>query len=119
MPFETRTDLEPRVKECIQDCLDCFRACEEALPHCLAHGGRHTDPDHIAVLLDSAGLCQTAASSMMRGSPLHWQICGVCATFCERCAESCEQLGGTVMEACARACRACVSSCRTLSRTKT
>jgi hypothetical protein len=105
---------------CIQQCQDCQRACLETAAHCLGLGGRHAEPEHIRVLLACAEICRTSAAFMMLGSDLHAETCGVCATVCERCAESCaEPPSDSMMQQCAEACRACVQSCRSMAHSST
>lgn len=104
-------DLSPEMKECIDRCLACYASCRgDAMNHCLEAGGEHTEPDHFRLMMNCAEICRTAADFMLTGSPMHTQVCAVCADVCEDCAVSCEDLEG--MEDCASACRACEESCR-------
>jgi len=101
------------MQRCIQECLQCHRICLETVTHCLHKGGQHAEAAHIRLLLDCVEICQTSANFMLRGSELHTRTCGVCAEVCERCARSCEQIGGDEqMQACAEACRRCAESCQ-------
>jgi hypothetical protein len=53
---------------------------------------------------------------MLRGSPHHTYVCGVCAEVCLRCAESCETLSDDdLMRHCADECRRCAESCRAMA----
>lgn len=100
----------------IRTALDCHSICLETVTHCLTKGGTHAQPDHIRLLLDCAEICQTAANFMTRRSTLHTETCRVCADVCDRCAESCEQLGDDEsMRRCAEMCRACAESCRQMT----
>lgn len=102
--------------QCIQNCSDCHRICLETVTYCLQQGGHYAEATHIRTLLDCAEICQTSANFMIRGSEFHPQTCGVCAEVCERCAESCAQMGNdTQMQACADMCRRCAASCRQMA----
>ena len=105
----------PQVRECIRRCQQCHDACLESVVHCLETGGQHASPSHIALLLDCAQACQTAADSMLRDSEAHGELCSACAAVAEQCAGSCERLGDDQqMQACARTCRRCVDACAAL-----
>ncbi len=107
---------DPRMRDCIQACLDCYRSCTETVSYCLQTGGRHADYRHISLLLDCAEICRTSADFMLRGSELHPSICGVCSEVCGRCDQSCRQLGDDrQMQACADTCRRCADSCRQMA----
>ena len=109
-----RPDKE--MQQCIQACLECYRTCLETVTYCVQKGGRHAEVSHIRLLLDCVEICQTSANFLLRGSELHTRTCFACAEVCERCAESCEGLGGdSMMKACADMCRRCEESCRKMS----
>jgi hypothetical protein len=103
------------MQQCLETCQSCHNVCIETIEHCLAKGGKHADPEHIRTLTDCAQICETSADFMLRGSQLHTHTCAACAAVCERCAVSCEQLGGAEMKACAEECRRCADSCRAMS----
>lgn len=108
------TQRSPELDQCIQACLDCYRACQQtALQHCLEEGGKHTEPRHFRLMLDCAEICRTSAAMMLSGSEFHTQTCGICAEICRACAESCRQIGG--MEECVTACERCAESCERMS----
>jgi hypothetical protein len=110
------THLTAEMQECIQNCLDCHRICLESVTHCLKMGGKHAAPEHIRMLLDCAGICQSSADFMLRGSEHHHDVCGVCATVCEACAKDCERLSDDeLMRECAAICRRCAESCRQMA----
>lgn len=102
------------MQQCVAACLHCYATCRSmAVNHCLPHGGRHVDTDHFRTMLECAELCRAAADLMLISSPLHGELCRVCATSCEACAKSCETLGD--MQDCVVACRRCAESCRKMS----
>jgi hypothetical protein len=109
--------MNEQVQRCIKECLGCHSLCLETLTYCLQQDGRHSEKDHIRLLIDCAEVCQTSANFMLRGSPLHPRSCGLCAEVCERCAEDCAKFGGDAqMQACADSCRRCAESCRKMAR---
>ena len=109
--------MSAEMQECISNCTECHAICVETAAHCLEMGGQHASAEHITTLLDCAQICATSADFMLRGSPLHPQVCGVCAEACERCAADCERLanGDELMLRCAEICRRCAESCRSMA----
>lgn len=74
----------------VQPCLDCHRACTEAVTN-LLHGRISPGYDesvHLVVLLDCAHICVVCADFMTRGSVHHKHVCRVCDEICEGCARS-------------------------------
>ncbi len=104
------------MQQCIENCQNCHSSCLASVAYCLQMGGQHAQAAHIGLLLDCAASCQSSADFMLRGSEFHGPVCGVCAAVCERCAESCAQMGDDAqMQACAAACRRCAESCRRMA----
>lgn len=81
--------ISAELDRCIDECYDCAKSCNATVPYCLEKGGRHADAHHIALMLDCAATCETAAQSMSRNSSVHRQEC---ADACRKCAESCERM---------------------------
>lgn len=107
---------EHSMQECIQNCLECHRICQETVMYCLQQGGHHAEPQHMQLLLNCTEICQTSAHFMLTGSDLHPRTCAVCAEVCTRCADSCAQMGDDAqMQACAEACRRCASTCQQMA----
>jgi hypothetical protein len=104
------------MQRCIEHCLECRRVCYEmAMTHCLREGGPHVEQAHLSLMINCATMCQTAADFMLSESPLHPEVCRVCADVCASCAQSCARLAG--MEACEQACRRCESTCSEMAST--
>lgn len=104
------------VEACIQNCLACYRVCLETKHYCIKQGGKHTEPTHLQKLSDCIELCRLSAHFMMSLSPLHKEVCNVCADACLVCAESCEEMGDDdQMKKCAEMCRQCEASCREMA----
>jgi len=98
------------MKGCIDACLECYRTClQEAMGHCLEAGGEHVEPIHFRHMLTCAEICRTSAHMMLIGADNHQDVCRACASICNDCAASCDQIEG--MEACASICRECAQAC--------
>ena len=112
--MERSPPLSQEVRDCIEACQSCHAECLETVTHiCVESGGRHTEPSHVRLMLNCAGICATAADFMLSRSAFHQQLCGLCAEVCEACADDCEQIGG--MDRCVQACRSCAESCRRMA----
>ena len=103
------------MRSCIDECQSCHEVCVETTSHCLIMGGEHAAAEHIRTLTDCAQICATSADFMLRGSPSHADVCGVCADICDECAELCDDLDGPEMKRCADQCRRCAESCRKMA----
>jgi hypothetical protein len=111
--FKAMTD---EVQQCIENCLQCHRTCEQLIPYCLEKGGMHAERSHIQLLSTCADICRTSAHFMMWSSDLHPKVCGTCAEACLKCAEDCERMGDDkMMKACAEICRLCAESCQKMA----
>ena len=113
-------EMTDAMQRCIDNCSACHDTCVQTVTYCLTKGGAHAEAQHIGLLLDCVEMCQTCPDFMLRGSPFHMAICGICADICEDCAESCAKFSGdSMMERCAEICRQCAASCREMSGMKT
>ncbi|MBZ0157079.1 MAG: four-helix bundle copper-binding protein [Alphaproteobacteria bacterium] len=111
--------MDPKVHDCITDCLKCDTICTTSITHCLDKGGKHADPAHIALLIDCAEICRTSADFMGRSSSFSNSSCDLCAQVCDQCAASCEQFrDDQMMRMCAENCRATANSCREMAGMK-
>lgn len=104
------------MRSCIDECQSCHDVCVETVTHCLSMGGEHAEAEHIRALMDCVQICTTSADFMLRGSPSHGDVCGVCADICDECAASCDGLDGPEMKRCADQCRRCAESCRDMAK---
>ncbi len=108
--------LMSEVRECIQDCLDCFRICNQTLIRCLSMGGKHAEVEHLNLLMDCAKICNTNADFMLRNSAYYPQICGFTADICDECSDVFDRFEDDFMKECASVCRRCAESCREMAR---
>ncbi len=105
------------MKECIQNCLDCYQSCTQMIPHCLSMGGEHASAEHINLLQACLSICDTSAKFMLLDSNFHTEVCGVCAEICDACAKDCRSMGkeSPEMLECAEICERCAASCRKMA----
>lgn len=101
---------------CIENCLECFKTCEQTLAECFARGGKHVEQGHITLLHACAEICQTSARFMLMKSNFHTKTCGVCAEVCQECANACDSMEDDFMKKCAEMCRKCAQSCSEMSQ---
>ena len=113
---ESEYAISDEVRECVQDCLDCFRICTETMIRCLDLGGKHSESEHLNLLMDCARICNTNAEFMLRNSTYYPQLCGLTADICDECADTCDRFDDDFMKECASVCRRCAESCREMAR---
>lgn len=102
--------------ECIDICRATERMCVETSRYCLEKGGAHASVAHLSILADCADLCDAAAMSLMRKSPIHAVLCDACARACKACSESCSSLApDEQMRRCAAMCRDCAKCCQMMA----
>jgi hypothetical protein len=115
MNHHTASHRSQGMNECIDNCTACHAICLETITHCLAQGGEHAAPDHIALLATCADICATSARAMLLGTEVHRHTCRACAEICRACADECAAMDGEEMKRCADACRRCADSCEAMA----
>ena len=115
--FGAHFQLSNEMKQCLENCLQCHKICEQLIPHCLEMGGAHAEKEHIQKLFLCADVCRTSAHFMMWNSQFHHQVCGVCAEVCRECAADCETIaqGDQLIKICADVCKKCADSCSSMA----
>ena len=108
--------ISDEVRECLDDCIDCYKTCTESLTKCLAMGGKHAKFEHINLLMDCAKTCSINADFILRNSTYYPQTCGITADICDECADTCDRFHDDFMKECANVCRRCSESCREMAR---
>ncbi len=106
---EAHLHHQEAMARCIDLCGECHRSCLAA-----AVSGQ-ADQDHQRLLLDCAQMCQTATDFMVRASPLHGYVCGLCAHVCKVCHDRCQGDLDEIGQLCAR----CAESCMSMSKLAT
>ncbi len=103
------------LQECINQCWTCRTECQKVFfHHCFEKDGPRLEKDFARTMIDCVAICQAAADSMVRESPVHTALCAACADVCEACAYACDQINTVKMRALAETCRACAKSCRAM-----
>ncbi len=111
--------MDAHVKEAIVHAIACDSSCLESLNYCIRKGGKHADAPHLGLLIDCARICGISTDYMLRESPFHREVCGICADVCERCAQSCSRFkDDDQMKDCAEKCKICAVSCRRMASMK-
>jgi hypothetical protein len=113
---ETLFLISDEVKECIQNCLDCFKTCTETAVRCQKIGKKHAENEHLNLMADCARICNLNADFMLRNSSYYPQTCGITADICGECADSCDRFEDDFMKECASVCRRCAESCREMAK---
>lgn len=111
-PNPQMPEMTQDMRDCINECLNCYAVCTQTVDHCLSMGGRHAEPRHIRTMLDCAEICRTSAGFMLRMSEFHFETCALCADICLACADSCSKFDDREMQRCAEVCRSCAASCQ-------
>lgn len=105
-----------KMQACIDVCNGCMQACEECLSLCLQEADVKARVHCINMLRDCADICAMAAQYMSRGSHHAKQLCSLCATICEACANDCAQFKDQHCLKCADACKICATECRKMAQ---
>ncbi|HKX42582.1 MAG TPA: four-helix bundle copper-binding protein [Burkholderiaceae bacterium] len=103
-----------------QACIDACNVCADACDHCAAACLHEQDVKAltrcIALDMDCAAICRTAAGVMARGSEFAKALCRLCAQVCKACGEECAKHATMAhCQACARACRGCAEDCERMA----
>lgn len=102
-------------ESCIEACNDCALACDHCAIACLSEPDPKMMARCIALDVDCAEICRTAAAFMGRSSEHAGAICRTCADVCEACAAECGKHDMQHCKECADACRRCAEECRRMA----
>jgi hypothetical protein len=106
---------QQQFESCIEACNLCAGACDFCAASCLEENDVKTMAACIALDIDCAQLCRTAAGFMARRSQLASAVCQACAEVCEACGDECGKFQVQHCQDCAAACRRCADECRRMS----
>ena len=99
--------------ECLAQCLETQRVCQETMAYGLAMDHGQLEPRHLQLLMDATEAAHLAGQLLLRGSDAAAAACVLCAEICEACAEACEVLSDDIhLRACQEQCLACAEACR-------
>ncbi|MBZ0287031.1 MAG: four-helix bundle copper-binding protein [Anaerolineae bacterium] len=107
------TDLQ--VEFCVDDCLDCMRACERAAIRCLRGLPLTWMVVYNKTLLECGDLAQRTAIALARNNEDALDLADLCAQSCTVMARECDAFDDRCFRVCAEACRRCAESCREIS----
>jgi hypothetical protein len=113
---QSETTTVQEIKECLIDCMDCYKTVTETMLICLNTGGKYAEIEQLNLLIDCAKICNTNADFILRNSNYYPQTCGITADICDECADICERFDDNFMKECTRVCRRCAESCREMAR---
>lgn len=102
-------------ESCIKACNECADACDMCATACLGEDDVKMMARCIALDIDCAQLCRTAAGVMARGSEAAQIVCQACASVCDMCAGECARHPMQHCQDCAAACRRCADECRKMA----
>ncbi|HJV51245.1 MAG TPA: four-helix bundle copper-binding protein [Noviherbaspirillum sp.] len=102
-------------ESCIEACHACATACDHCAASCLQEQDVKAMARCIALDMDCADICRTAAAYMSRGSEMAGAICQLCAEICETCGDECAKHQMPHCQECAQACRRCADECRRMA----
>jgi hypothetical protein len=97
------------------DCQRCIDGCKRAESFSEQKGGKFADQDHIRHIKDCINACTSSADFLNRGSGLSKDSAKMTIDACNKCATSCESMGGDTLKACADDCRRLAESLKKVS----
>lgn len=106
---------QQQFESCITACNQCAAACDYCAASCLKEQDVKAMARCIALDMDCAELCRSAAAFMARGSEFAESICKACAEICDACAQECAKHKMDHCQRCAQACRRCAEECRSMA----
>lgn len=83
---------DTKAQAAIDDYLEGYKACQEALFYCQRKGGEYLNPDLLRELHDASQLCLTTANFLMRGSRHHRPLMRLGCDVLQACAEAIEHV---------------------------
>lgn len=101
---------------CIDACYACAAACDNCSTACLQEDEVKAMARCIALDMDCAQACRTAASFMARGSQFADAMCRLCNEICAACGEECGKHPMDHCQQCAQACRRCADECLRMAK---
>lgn len=101
-------------KVCIEACLKCAAICN----YCASACSKEKDAQHLAkciqLNMECAAICYAAAELMSLGSKKIEEICRLCASMCDTCAEECGKHQHDHCRTCADYCIKCADECEVM-----
>jgi hypothetical protein len=105
--------ISKNMAKAIDECMSCSSTCEETISYCMDLPGTMMDATSMRLMMDCAAVTRVCGDMMCRRSPVHGDVCDLCARVCMMCAQMCEKMAGDAQLAkLAAACRSCADACR-------
>ncbi|WP_413586515.1 four-helix bundle copper-binding protein [Bdellovibrio sp. HCB274] len=95
--------------KCIKACMNCTKACMEALHYLLQQG---VSGKQVSILQMCAEACQLSSKMMLAELEFHHQACELSFELSTASAAICASYDDPLMVRCADACRHCSETCR-------
>lgn len=109
------TTATDKHQKCIDACAKCAQACYECFKACINEpdvGARETC---ISTLVECAMICQQAVAFMSMEACYSKDLCKLCATICDKCAQECKMFKDDHCQKCAQVCQACATECKQMA----
>ena len=110
------TSVIDKYQICIDACTKCAQACTECKVACLKEPDVKNRLKCIGILSECACLCKESASFMAMDAKYAKDLCRLCATVCEDCANECGMFKEDHCIKCAKECRSCADECTAMSK---
>jgi hypothetical protein len=108
--------MDSEMKECLENCMNCYESCSEAVARAVELGGRHAAAAQITLLMDCAEICLIHANYLRRASPRQSRLAAVCVDVCGQCAAECRTMAvDNIFKQCAAVCERCMNSCERMA----
>lgn len=104
-----------KYRACIDACYQCAATCDHCATACLAEDNVKDMARCIALDMDCAQICRTAAAFMARDSEFAKHYCKLCADICDACGDECGKHEHDHCKECAEACKRCAEACRKMA----
>jgi hypothetical protein len=110
------TNTTDKYQKCIDACTRCAQACLECIKMCLNEPDAAARKGCISMLMECACICKMSAEFMAMDAMHAKDLCRLCATICEKCAQDCKMFKDDHCVKCANECNACANECKTMSK---
>lgn len=108
------SNFTDKYQTCIDECNRCAQACHECIKLCLNEPDVSARKDHIAQMMECAGICKETACLMASDSKHVREFCQLCATVCDECSAGCAKFKDDHCQKCAAECKKCADVCRSM-----
>lgn len=107
-----------KYQKCIDACNRCAQACIECMGMCLNEPDVIARKNCIATLNECACICKEASSFMSMDAKHAADLCKLCETICNECAQECGMFKDDHCKKCAAECQSCANECKAMAGSK-